>query len=235
VLGFGTGNLKDSKMEQLADKGNGHFAYIDNMLEAKKVFVSELGGTLRTVAKDVKLQIEFNPRRVAAYRLIGYENRLLQDQDFADDSKDAGDMGAGHTVTALYEVIPAGAGKDPMMPAGNSLRYKTSAIGITTTSARPDELLYVKLRYKEPEARKSKLIARVVPDNPGPVAGDFAFASAVAEFGMLLRQSKYRGKASYESVAAIARQNLGTDRDGIRAEFVTLVEKASRIANVAVR
>ena len=227
ALGFGTGNLKDSKMEQLADHGNGHYAYVDNLLEAKKVFVRELGATLRTVAKDVKLQIEFNPSRVAAYRLIGYENRLLNDADFADDAKDAGDMGAGHTVTALYEVIPAGLANDPLLPKSNELRYKKDSQ--TQRTASTDELLYVKLRYKEPDGSTSKLMTRVVPDAVRSRNSDFAFASAVAEFGLILRDSKFRGTASYSGVIETARANLGADPDGLRAEFVSLVQKAATL------
>jgi Ca-activated chloride channel homolog len=232
VLGFGTGNLKDSKMEQMADRGNGNFAYIDSELEAKKVFVSEFGATLRTVAKDVKLQVEFNPTRVAAYRLIGYENRRLNDQDFADDTKDAGDMGAGHTVTALYEIIPAGASKDSLMPPGASpLRYSSGSVRESHSSGK--ELLYVKLRYKEPDGSKSRLMSQVVMDNTQAATGDFAFASAVAEFGMLLRQSKFRGSASFESVSATARETIGADSGGYRSEFVKLVEQASALGAVA--
>jgi Ca-activated chloride channel family protein len=227
-LGFGTGNIKDSKLEQLADRGNGHYAYVDNLLEAKKVFVRELGATLRTVAKDVKLQIEFNPRRVAAYRLIGYENRLLNDADFTDDTKDAGDMGAGHTVTALYEVVPVGAPADPLIPKANDLRYQNGPA--VSRSAPGGELLYVKLRYKEPESSTSKLMARAVPDAVTFASSDFAFASAVAEFGLLLRDSKYKGKASYASVAELASSTLGNDRDGLRREFVSLVRKAETLA-----
>jgi Ca-activated chloride channel homolog len=231
VLGFGTGNLKDSKMEQMADRGNGHFAYIDNLLEAKKVFVSEFGATLRTVAKDVKLQIEFNPARVAAYRLIGYENRLLNDADFADDTKDAGDMGAGHTVTALYEIIPVGAPRDSMMPATTPLRYSAGAV--PASRSRGNELLHVNLRYKEPEGSKSRLMSQVVMDNPRSATGDFAFASAIAEFGMLLRESKYRGGASFESVVAAVRNNTGDDSGGLRSEFLQLVERANGLMSVA--
>jgi len=227
-LGFGTGNIKDSKLEQLADRGNGHYAYVDNLLEAKKVFVRELGATLRTVAKDVKLQIEFNPRKVAAYRLIGYENRLLNDADFADDTKDAGDMGAGHTVTALYEVVPVGAPADPLIPKANDLRYQNAPAA--SRSAPSGELLYVKLRYKEPELSISKLMTRPVPDAVTFASSDFAFASAVAEFGLLLRDSKYKGEASYASVAELAGATLGNDRDGLRQEFVNLVKKAATLA-----
>jgi len=225
ALGFGTGNLKDSKMEKLADHGNGHYAYVDNLLEAKKVFVRELGATLRTVAKDVKLQLEFNPARVAAYRLIGYENRLLNDADFANDAKDAGDMGAGHTVTALYEIIPAGTETDPDLPEATRLRYQQMRTQLPT--ARSKELLTLKLRYKEPDASRSNMITRVVRDDPQVQTPDFRFASAVAEFGLLLRESKYRKNASYRDVIETVRQTLGEDQDGLRSELIDLVRKAS--------
>jgi Ca-activated chloride channel family protein len=195
------------------------------------VFVSEFGATLRTVAKDVKLQIEFNPARVAAYRLIGYENRLLNDADFADDTKDAGDMGAGHTVTALYEIIPVGAPRDSMMPATTPLRYSAGAV--PASRSRGNELLHVNLRYKEPEGSKSRLMSQVVMDNPRSATGDFAFASAIAEFGMLLRESKYRGGASFESVVAAVRNNTGDDSGGLRSEFLQLVERANGLMSVA--
>jgi len=227
ALGFGTGNLKDSKMEKLADHGNGHYAYVDDLLEAKKVFVRELGGTLRTVAKDVKLQLEFNPARVAAYRLIGYEDRLLSDADFANDAKDAGDMGAGHTVTALYEVIPAGADNDPDLPEGTRLRYQRMRAELP--SARSKELVTLKLRYKEPDASRSNMITRVVVDGPDAQTRDFRFASAVAEFGLLLRESKYRKNASYRDVIETAGQTLKDDQDGLRSEFIELVKKASAL------
>jgi Ca-activated chloride channel family protein len=225
ALGFGTGNLKDSKMEKLADHGNGHYAYVDNLLEAKKVFVRELGATLRTVAKDVKLQLEFNPARVAAYRLIGYENRLLNDADFANDAKDAGDMGAGHTVTALYEIIPAGKETDPDLPEAPRLRYQRMRTELST--AKSKELLTLKLRYKEPDASRSNMITRVVLDDPQVQTPDFRFASAVAEFGLLLRESKYRKNASYLDVIETVRQTLGEDQDGLRRELIDLVRKAS--------
>ena len=227
ALGFGTGNLKDSKMEKLADHGNGHYAYVDNLLEAKKVFVRELGATLRTVAKDVKLQLEFNPTRVAAYRLIGYEDRLLADADFANDAKDAGDMGAGHTVTALYEIIPANAENDPDLPEATRLRYQK--MRAEAPSAKSRELLTLKLRYKEPDASRSSMITRVVTDDSQTPAPDFRFASAVAEFGLILRESKYRKNASYRDVIETARQTLGEDPDGLRSEFVELVKKASAL------
>jgi Ca-activated chloride channel family protein len=230
TLGFGTGNIKDSKLEQLADKGNGNYAYVDNILEAKKVFVRELGATLRTVAKDVKLQIEFNPRKVAAYRLIGYENRLLNDQDFSDDSKDAGDMGAGHTVTALYEIVPVGAPPDSLIPRGTDLRYQEPRQVASAGSG--DEMLFVKLRYKDSDGSTSKLMTHPVKDAVSSQNSDFAFASAVAEFGLLLRDSRYRGNSSFASVTELARATLGDDPDGLRREFVTLVEKASTLQRV---
>jgi Ca-activated chloride channel family protein len=227
TLGFGTGNIKDSKLEQLADHGNGNYAYVDNILEAKKMFVRELGATLRTVAKDVKLQIEFNPRKVAAYRLIGYENRVLNDADFADDTKDAGDMGTGHTVTALYEIVPVGAPVDTLIPKPSNLRYQTPREVASGGSS--NEMLFVKLRYKEPDGSASKLMSRAVMDAVTSKTSDFAFASAVAEFGLLLRDSKYKSGASYESIRELAAASIGDDPDGLRREFVSLVDKASKL------
>jgi len=228
VLGFGQGNLKDSKMEQLADHGNGNYAYIDNLLEAKKTLVHELGGTLYTVAKDVKIQVEFNPARVSAYRLIGYENRLLADEDFTDDTKDAGEIGSGHSVTALYELIPVGVETDVTVRTPDSLRYQT--VRAPRGAGNGSELLFVKLRYKEPDGERSRLLTQPVPDmatrNP---SRDFHFQSAVAEFGLLLRASAHRGTASYEEVIATARATLGPDPDGYRAEFVRLVQAAQSL------
>jgi Ca-activated chloride channel family protein len=221
VLGFGTGNYKDSKMEKLADKGNGNYAYIADILEAKKVLVNEMGGTLVTIAKDVKVQVEFNPRQVKAYRLIGYENRLLADEDFDDDLKDAGELGAGHTVTALYELIPASS--DEIVPTASDLKYqKTRVID-------SDELMTVKLRYKKPDQEESNLIQRAVAVNeirPMEMGSNLAFASAVAEFGMLLRHSEYKGSSSYDEVLQRAKASKGSDDEGYRAEFIRLVEKA---------
>jgi Ca-activated chloride channel family protein len=228
VLGFGEGNLKDSKMEQLADHGNGNYAYIDNLLEAKKTLVHELGGTLFTVAKDVKIQVEFNPARVQAYRLIGYENRLLADEDFADDTKDAGEIGSGHSVTALYEIIPVGAETDVTVRTPDSLRYQT--VRTPRGAGNGSELLFVKLRYKEPDGDRSRVLTQPVADvvsrNP---SAEFRFQSAVAEFGLLLRASEHRGTASYEEVIATARAALGPDPDGYRAEFVRLAETAQTL------
>ena len=221
VLGFGTGNYKDSRMEKLADKGNGNYAYIDDILEARKVLVNEMGGTLLTIAKDVKIQVEFNPAQVKAYRLIGYENRVLASEDFDNDLKDAGELGAGHTVTALYELIPAGS-EEPV-PAAGALKYQKTQL------VDSDDLMTVKLRYKQPDAEVSKLLVRSikVSEFQGLRPSDnFQFASEVAEFGLLLRNSEFKGKASYGQIIERAKQVKGDDREGYRAEFIRLVEKA---------
>jgi Ca-activated chloride channel homolog len=228
VLGVGTGNLKDSMMEKLADKGNGNYSYLDSLHEARKVLVREAGGTLETIAKDVKIQVEFNPREVAAYRLIGYENRLLQHEDFNDDKKDAGEIGAGHSVTALYEVVPVGvkvdaAGVDP-------LKYQRDARD--TRAAASGELLTVKVRYKEPDGDKSSLLTEVVLNRPSAMTANVGFASAVAEFGMVLRESPSRGQASFQSASVRARKFLGEDEEGYRAEFVRLVDRAATLRRV---
>jgi Ca-activated chloride channel family protein len=228
VLGFGRGNYQDGKMEKLADRGNGNHAYIDSITEARKVLVSEMGGTLFTIAKDVKLQVELNPTRVKAYRLIGYENRMLQAQDFKDDKKDAGELGAGHTVTALYEIIPAGSAED--VPGIDSLKYQQTQI---TAAADSDELMTVKLRYKLPDGDKSTELAHAVRDTDTPLArtsADFRFATAVAEFGMLLRDSPHKGKASYEALLERALGALGADREGYRRDFVLLAGQTSQMA-----
>ncbi len=221
VLGFGTGNLKDSKMEQIADHGNGNFHYVDGLLEARKVLVEEMGGTLLTLAKDVKLQVEFNPARVAGYRLIGYENRLLADEDFNDDTKDAGELGAGHTVTALYEVVPAGM----HVPRAevDELRYQAQE-DVSPPSAFDDELMYVKVRYKEPDAPESRLLEQAVADRPRSPSTDFRFAAAVAGFGMLLRESEHSGDFSLDDVVTLAERGKGKDPRGYRGEFIRLVE-----------
>lgn len=228
VLGFGTGNYQDAKMEKLADKGNGNHAYIDSILEAKKVLVSEMGGTLFTIAKDVKLQIEFNPTKVKGYRLIGYENRMLAAQDFNNDKKDAGELGSGHSVTALYEIIPAGSSEK--VPGGDQLKYQKVAVG---SAAASNELMTVKLRYKQPNRDKSRLIVHPVKDGRVALSGtsdNFRFAAAVAEFGMLLSGSKHAGTASYKSVLTRARSAKGKDRAGYRDNFITLVRKAKTLA-----
>jgi Ca-activated chloride channel family protein len=231
VLGYGMGNYKDSKMETLADKGNGNYAYIDNITEARKTLVSEFGGTLFTVAKDVKLQIEFNPAKVQAYRLLGYENRILNKEDFNDDKKDAGDMGSGHTVTAFYEIVPAGI-KDDYMVSVDPLKYQKvkQAAPVTTGSG---EMMTIKFRYKEPVSSISKLSQAVVYDKPvdfNATSTDFKFASAVAEVGMLLRDSKFKQKASYAHAIATARAGKGTDTEGYRAEFIRVAESAKSLS-----
>ncbi|MCU0607740.1 MAG: von Willebrand factor type A domain-containing protein, partial [Candidatus Edwardsbacteria bacterium] len=232
VLGFGTGNLKDSRMEQLADKGNGNYAYIDNLSEARKVLVSQMGGTLFTIAKDVKIQVEFNPARVKGYKLIGYENRLLAKEDFNDDKKDAGELGSGHTVTALYEVVPAGSGEQ--LPGIDELKYQTTAV--RPDAAKSPELMTVKLRYKDPDGTQSRLIVRPVVDGGAAFAKaseDFRFAAAVAEFGLLLRNSPFKGSASWGQVIELARTACGADPEGYRAEFVKLAGTARDLAGMA--
>ncbi len=220
VLGFGTGNLKDSKMEGIADNGNGNFHYVDGLLEARKVLIEEMGGTILTLAKDVKLQVEFNPARVAGYRLIGYENRLLADEDFNDDTKDAGELGAGHTVTALYEVVPAGT---DVPRAIDELRYQAQPDD-PPLSRFEDELMYVKVRYKDPDGEKSRLLAHAVADRSGMPSADFRFAAAVAGFGMLLRDSEHTGDLTLGDVVGLAEKSRGDDPRGYRGEFIRLVE-----------
>ncbi|HTH02080.1 MAG TPA: von Willebrand factor type A domain-containing protein [Vicinamibacterales bacterium] len=228
VLGVGDDNLKDSTMEKLADRGNGNYAYLDSLHEARKVLVREAGATLVTVAKDVKIQVEFNPANVAAYRLIGYENRLLRHEDFNDDKKDAGEIGAGHTVTALYEIVPPGGEVDA--PSVDALKYqRPSGPAMASTAAR-DELMTVKLRYKAPDGDESRLITVPVKNRTSELSENVGFAAAVAEFGMLLRQSEYRGSATHAEAASLARRFRGADRDGYRAEFVRLVELAGSLA-----
>ncbi len=227
VLGFGQGNLKDAKMEQLADHGNGNYAYIDNLLEARKTLVHELGGTLFTVAKDVKIQVEFNPAHVRAYRLIGYENRLLAAEDFANDTKDAGEIGAGHSVTALYEIVPVGVQTDVTIRVPDSLRYQSVR---APSRGGGSELGFVKVRYKQPDGDRSRLLTHAVLDAPGRAAtADFQFQAAVAEFGLLLRQSEHRGGASLRHAIEVARGAVGTDPDGYRAEFVRLAQAAQSL------
>jgi Ca-activated chloride channel homolog len=224
VLGVGTGNLKDSTMEKLADKGNGNYAYLDSLHEARKVLVREAGGTLETIAKDVKVQVEFNPREVAAYRLIGYENRLLNREDFNDDKKDAGEIGAGHSVTALYEIVPAGEKVDAADV--DPLKYQQER---RQSGAGSGDLLTVKVRFKEPDGDASRLLSRVLANQPAAMTANLGFASAVAEFGMLLRESPLRGSASFESLTARARKFQGADEEGYRAQFIQLVERAAML------
>ncbi len=229
VLGFGRGNLNDAMMEEISNKGNGNYAYIDGITEARKVLVQQMGGTLITIAKDVKIQVEFNPTRVAAYRLIGYENRILAAEDFNDDKKDAGEIGAGHTVTALYEVVPATAEID--VPAVDPLKYQAPGRPRNDQGIR-DELLTLKVRYKEPDADTSKRLEIPFVDQgrrfaeAGP---DLQFAAAVASFGMLLRDSKHKGTATYDAVLEIATAANGSDVHGYRAELLQMVRRAKTL------
>jgi Ca-activated chloride channel family protein len=227
VLGFGSGNYNDSMMEKLADKGNGNYAYIDTADEARKALGQQIAGTLHAIAKDVKIQVEFNPAKVAGYRLIGYENRLLADTDFNDDRKDAGEIGAGHSVTALYEIVPAG--QKVINPGIDELRYSRVEPSETKFNA---ELLTVKLRYKEPEGSESKLLSIGLLD--GNTAFESAsenlrFAAAVAGFGMLLRDSNYKGNASFDGIRQIANSARGGDLKNYRSDFLELIEKAIRM------
>lgn len=225
VLGFGTGNYKDSKMEILADKGNGNHAYIDNILEAKKVLVNEFGGTLFTIAKDVKIQVEFNPATVQAYRLIGYENRKLNDEDFNNDKKDAGELGAGHTVTALYEIIPVGV-KSDFKPLDDLKYQKTEPRKVTGNTT---DLMTVKLRYKKPDGDKSILLEQVIKKQSVSLtksSQNLKWSAAVAGFGMLLRDSDFKGELKYQDVIALARSAKGADDQGYRSELIKLMETA---------
>lgn len=223
VLGFGMGNYKDNKLELLADKGNGNYAYIDNFEEARRTFVTEFGGTLFTVAKDVKLQVEFNPQFVQSYRLVGYENRLLANEDFNNDKKDAGDMGVGHTVTALYEIIPSG-GKNEAVNWVDPLKYQQGKV-----IGNKSEVLTVKLRYKQPAGDHSILMEKVLPYSNQEITDapeDFRMAASVAAFGQLLRHSAFKGTATYDQVLSWAGNSRGADAEGYRAEFIQLVKKA---------
>lgn len=233
VLGFGMGNYKDDKMEIIADKGNGNYAYIDNIQEANKVLVEEFGGTLFTIAKDVKFQLEFNPARVKAYRLIGYENRVLNDEDFNDDKKDAGEMGAGHTVTALYEIIPAGS--EESVKTTDPLKYQDNP---ELKEVMPDvnaELLTVKLRYKKPDGLKSILMEKPVQGilvDQDELSENFRFSAAVASFGMILRNSEFKGDASLQQVIDLAKSAKGEDEGGYRSEFIKLVNASERFTEL---
>jgi Ca-activated chloride channel family protein len=225
VLGVGTGNVQDSMMEKLADKGNGNYAYLDSLHEARKVLVREAGSTLVTIAKDVKIQVEFNPAAVSAYRLIGYENRMLKNEDFNDDKKDAGEIGAGHSVTALYEIVPAGVEIDA--PSVDPLKYQ--APPQPARSASPDELVTVKLRYKAPDGETSRLLSTTLRSQPQPLTANLGFASAVAEVAMLLRGSKHAGSAGFGTAVVRASKFRGVDNEGYRAEFIKLAELASSL------
>lgn len=229
VLGYGMGNYQDSKMQQLADSGNGNHAYIDNLDEAQRVLVREFGGTLFTIAKDVKLQLEFNPAEVEGYRLIGYENRMLENEDFEDDQKDAGELGAGHTVTALYELIPAGV-ESPFLASGNDLKYQQR--DLTPQAKRSNELLTVKFRYKAPDSDTSELLEEVVADKKVALdhsSDNFRWSAAVASFGMLLRHSEFKGNSTYETCKSLAQSAKGKDPDGYRAEMIRLINAATSL------
>lgn len=226
VLGFGSGNLNDSMMEKLADKGNGNYSYIDTQEEARKALGTQVAGTLFTIAKDVKIQVEFNPAKVAGYRLIGYENRVLANRDFEDDQKDAGEIGAGHSVTALYEIVPAGQRVDN---DGIELKYSKY---VKSGAKFGDEMMTVKLRYKEPQDSQSRLLSIGVLDkniSAENASENLRFASAVAQFGMLLRDSRYKGNASFDSVEGLVNSSFGSDLKNYRTEFLGLVEKAKSL------
>ena len=224
------GNYKDNKMQLLADKGNGNHAYIDNINEAKKVLVNEFGSTLFTIAKDVKLQVEFNPLKVQAYRLIGYENRMLAKEDFNDDQKDAGELGAGHTVTALYEIIPAGV-KDEFTGKVDPLKYQENPEAKINHNS--TEIMTIKLRYKEPTSDMSRLMVKPIEDNNNSfenTSNNFRFAASVASFGMVLRNSEFKQHSNYEDVIAWAKTAKGNDQNGYRTEFIELVKHAASLA-----
>ena len=241
VLGFGNGNHNDEMLEQIADKANGNYAFIDSEAEARKVLVEQLSGTLVTIAKDVKIQVEFNPSQVASYRLVGYENRKLADRDFNDDKKDAGEIGAGHSVTVLYELIPPGT--EPVAPEVDPLKYQKKSEATVPTvedtektaeakSEFIDELLTLKMRYQPPAGGQSTLLTFPVKDSQakfGAASVDFQFATAVASFGMLLRDSQYKGDTSFAAVLETAAAAKGEDKYGYRAEFMELVKSAQRI------
>src|SRR5262249_40640765 len=236
VLGVGDDNLNDSMMQKLADKGNGNYAYLDSVEEARKVLVRQINGTLVTIAKDVKIQIEFNPAQVTSYRLIGYEKRVLRKEDFNNDKIDAGEIGAGHTVTALYEVVPVGTEPDPAasVPPVDDLKYQPNPAAVASSvgkTASP-ELMTIKLRYKEPDGDTSKLISRPFIDRGtdfAQAAPDLKFAAAVAEFGMILRDSEFKGNASLGAISEWAREGKGADENGYRAGFIELVRKAQAL------
>jgi Ca-activated chloride channel family protein len=230
VLGFGIGNHNDAMLEQLSNKANGNYAFIDTPAEAQKVLVQQLSGTLVTIAKDVKIQVEFNPAQVAAYRLIGYENRLLADRDFQDDTKDAGEIGAGHTVTALYELIPAGQQTEASPPPADDLKYQQPRE--LTAAGDDDELLTVNLRFKQPDEDQSTPLSAALQDAEktfDAASKDFRFAAAVASFGMLLRGSQHAGEGSFARAHAMASAAMGQDVHGYRAEFLELVRKAAAL------
>ncbi len=226
VLGFGTGNLNDSMMEKLANKGNGNYAYIDSAEEARKALGQQVAGTLYTIAKDVKIQVEFNPNKVSGYRLLGYENRLLAAKDFNDDKKDAGEIGAGLSVTALYEIVPAGVAIE-----NDGIELKYSKVEPSETRFN-DELMTTKLRYKEPKQDESKLLTIGLLDQNNSIenaSDNLKFASSVVEFGLLLRNSRYKGSASFSNVLNRANNSIGNDLKGYRNEFLQIVKEARNL------
>lgn len=230
-LGFGMGNYKDSKLQILADKGNGNHAYIDNMQEANKTLVSEFGGTLFTIAKDVKIQIEFNPSKVQAYRLVGYENRMLKDEDFKDDKKDAGELGSGHTVTVLYEIIPSGVQSEFLKNIPDLKYQKTN---INEASSALNEVATIKMRYKKPDGDKSIELEQAVTDKLMPIekaSENLKFSTAVAMFGMLLKNSEFKGSATYNKVLELADNARSFDKEGYKAEFTRLVKTCLNLAS----
>jgi Ca-activated chloride channel family protein len=230
VLGVGMGNYRDDTLELLADRGNGNYAYLDGLEEARRVLVEQIGGTLVTIAKDVKIQVEFNPLLVGAYRLIGYENRMLRKEEFNDDRKDAGEIGAGHTVTALYEIVPPD--RLESTPSVDPLKYQQPTV--PSRAAASGELLTVKLRYKEPEGETSRLLAFPVVDDGLTIelaSSDFKFAAAVAMFGMILRESEHKAEASLDRVLRLSLDGMQSDAGGLRAEFHGLVTRAMEIGD----
>ncbi|WP_295938542.1 von Willebrand factor type A domain-containing protein [uncultured Alistipes sp.] len=230
VLGYGMGNYKDKKMQVLAEKGNGNYAYIDNLQEANKVLVGEFGGTMHTVAKDVKLQVEFNPSRVASFRLVGYESRLLEHEDFNDDAKDAGEVGVGHTVTALYEIVPVGS--DSNAGSVDPLKYQPAKVTFASDYGNTSEWMTVKIRYKQPDGDVStKMEIPVTDKGEKALSEDFRFVSAVAMFAQLLRESDFRGDATYDKVIAEAGAGLGDDPNGYRREFIRLVQTVKSMSD----
>lgn len=231
VLGFGHDNFQSDKMEKLANNGNGNFSFIDNILEAKKVLVTEMGATLKTIAKDVKIQVEFNPNYVSSYRLLGYENRMLEHQDFANDKIDAGELGAGHTVTAVYELIPPGA-IDSENLNENETELKYSKVELNANGLYAAELATVKFRYKEPDGTTSKLIEQTIMNSPEMIeSNDFKFAQAVIEFGLIMRGSQYAGNSNFDAVLKRANESVGEDKFGYRREFIILAEKAKLLSD----
>ena len=228
ICGFGMGNYKDNRMEQISNAGNGNYFYIDNIHEAKKVFVKEMRANLFTIAKDVKIQVEFNPAKVKAYRLVGYENRVMANEDFNDDKKDAGELGAGHTVTALYELIPADSAET--VKKTDTLKYQETKV--KTTAGESSEIMTVKLRYKPPKEEKSKLIEQAITDGGlslEETSDNFRFSAAAAGFGMLLRNSEFKANLTYDDIISLAKGSKGSDTEGYRAEFIRLVETAAII------